>query len=265
MKQGIAYTAAVAIRREPADRSEMVSQILFGEHFAIVDRINAWLLIRLAYDGYTGWVHSSSISILGDEEFNLLETQSPYILPCQGHARSLTNKNHKFILPPGSVVRFISQDKKEFRIGREIYSLKVNSRPDGVNRNTLVKTALQYMNAPYLWGGRTTFGIDCSGLVQAVFKINGIPVPRDVNHQVESGTLVSFIEEARQGDLAFFDDEEGKIIHVGMIVEDEKIIHASGMVRIDKIDHQGIFMSDNGGYSHKLRVIKNVFDSSEKQ
>ena len=111
---------------------------------------------------------------------------------------------------------------------------------------------------PYLWGGKSTFGIDCSGLTQQVYKLGGYELPRDAYQQAELGEVLSFVEEAEPGDLAFFDNADGKIIHVGIILGDYKIIHAHGKVRIDPFDSNGIFNTDSQKYSHKLRFIKKV-------
>jgi cell wall-associated NlpC family hydrolase len=107
-----------------------------------------------------------------------------------------------------------------------------------------------------MWGGRTPFGIDCSGFTQMVYRMAGIPLYRDVQQQALQGQVRGFAEEAQPGDLAFFDDEEGRIIHTGIVLEEGKIIHASGSVRIDTLDHQGIFNRDSGSYTHMLRVIR---------
>ena len=120
----------------------------------------------------------------------------------------------------------------------------------------LIENAMMYLNSPYLWGGRTPFGIDCSGLSQMVYRLNGIDLPRDADEQAEVGTTLSFVEESDPGDLAFFDNAEGKIVHVGIILENNHIVHASGKVRIDRIDQQGIFNTDLGNHTHKLRLIK---------
>jgi len=118
--------------------------------------------------------------------------------------------------------------------------------------------AQSFLNVPYVWGGRNFYGMDCSGFIQVVFAIKGIDLPRDASQQVNLGHIVSFVEEARAGDIAFFDDEEGNIVHVGMCLGRGEIIHASGRVRMDKFDHQGIFDGEKRRYSHKLRVIKRV-------
>ena len=125
-------------------------------------------------------------------------------------------------------------------------------------KEKLVGNALIYLNTPYLWGGRSPFGIDCSGFTQVVYRLQGISLPRDAYQQAEIGTTLSFIEESEPGDLAFFDNNEGKIIHVGIILENNHIIHASGKVRIDRIDQQGIFNKEKGQHTHKLRLIKSI-------
>jgi cell wall-associated NlpC family hydrolase len=124
----------------------------------------------------------------------------------------------------------------------------------------IISTAYLLINAPYLWGGKNPFGIDCSGFTQIVYKLNGYKLPRDASQQVELGTPLSFVEEAEAGDLAFFDNEEGNIVHVGILLNNEQIIHASGSVRIDKYDHYGIFNKSLGKYSHSMRVIKRVLE-----
>ena len=123
-------------------------------------------------------------------------------------------------------------------------------------KSDLVKTAFMYLNAPYLWGGKTPFGIDCSGFTQMVYKLNGYSLLRDASQQATQGEALSFIEESEAGDLAFFDNDEGVITHVGIIMEDNYIIHSSGKVRIDRLDHLGIFNPDTQRHTHKLRVIK---------
>jgi cell wall-associated NlpC family hydrolase len=125
-------------------------------------------------------------------------------------------------------------------------------------RSGVIDVAKFYLNAPYLWGGKSVFGIDCSGLSQMVFRQFGIKLRRDAYQQAEQGELVGFLQEAKAGDLAFFDNNEGRINHVGIMMDNERIIHASGKVRIDAIDNQGIFNRELNRYTHKLRIIKRV-------
>lgn len=127
-----------------------------------------------------------------------------------------------------------------------------------LNKSNIVNTALLYLNTPYLWGGKTPFGIDCSGFTQMVYKLNGFNILRDASQQASQGEVLSFIEESSPGDLAFFDNNEGEITHVGIIMEDHRIIHAHGKVRIDLLDQSGIYNLDTKTHSHKLRVIKKI-------
>jgi cell wall-associated NlpC family hydrolase len=125
-------------------------------------------------------------------------------------------------------------------------------------KSNLVGTALHYLNSPYMWGGKSPFGIDCSGLVQCVYQLHGIQLPRDAYLQAAHGETLGFIDESEPGDLAFFDDHEGKITHVGIIMPDYHIIHAFGQVRIDRLDQTGIFNNSLNTHTHKLRVIKKI-------
>ena len=132
------------------------------------------------------------------------------------------------------------------------------TQPKKMDKPNLLKTALLYLNAPYLWGGKTPMGIDCSGLTQMTYRINGLSLPRDASLQAQLGETLSFIDESEAGDLAFFDDAEGKIIHVGLLLENHYILHAHGKVRIDRIDQTGIYNTETQQHSHKLRIIKKL-------
>ena len=150
-------------------------------------------------------------------------------------------------------------DKKIFWAGENQYTTINDFNSSYISTtDSLADTAMKYINSPYIWGGRIPSGIDCSGLTQLAYKIHGIPIPRDSWKQAESGKSIDFIDQAEPGDLVFFDNDRGKISHVGMILSKGLVIHASGRVRIDSIDHQGIFKSEIGGYSHKLRMIRRI-------
>ena len=137
-------------------------------------------------------------------------------------------------------------------------TVNCNLPPDPCPLTPMLSFALRFLRAPYLWGGRTPAGIDCSGFTQLIYKSIGVLIPRDASQQVELGNALDFASEAQIGDLAFFQNEEGRIVHVGMVCALGKIIHASGQVRIDKLDDTGIFNADKGQYSHHLRIIKRI-------
>lgn len=261
MNYGISDLSIIPVRSEPAEKSEMVTQILFGEYFEVIEDVENWSKVRLAYDNYEGWVDTKMISVIDEEFYHLLATQLPAVANDTFNIVFQEKDYSNKLIVPGSSFPFCDREEKSFKIGEKkyFYQGKVTGNGDEINvRDSIIEAALKYFNAPYLWGGRTPYGIDCSGLTQIVYKLNGISLPRDASQQVLVGEPLTFVEEAMPGDLAFFDNAEGKITHVGIIWDRHKIIHASGKVRIDNVDHQGIFNVDTKRYTHKLRVIKRV-------
>ncbi|MEO6348825.1 MAG: C40 family peptidase, partial [Aquaticitalea sp.] len=178
---------------------------------------------------------------------------------------SLKNSNLKL---SSDLVEFIEDDNGRLHtipLGSTLNGLEfLNHQYDGnfeegiKPKQNLLNTAFTYLNSPYMWGGKTPFGIDCSGFTQMVYKLNGYKLLRDASQQASQGIALSFIEESEPGDLAFFDNEEGRIVHVGIIMEDNYIIHAHGQVRIDRLDYSGIYNIDKQKHTHKLRVIKKI-------
>lgn len=256
---GICNQSIVPCRAEASHRSEMVTQLLFGESFTIVEETEEWTHILIAYDEYDCWISNKQYQSIKEDTFKRLqnETQPLSTEPVQLIQDKKTNTF--FPIVAGSLLPFLTN--KEIQLENSVYEFSGESiLPDTqhISRNKIIATARPYLNSPYLWGGRSFFGIDCSGFTQIVFKLNGFKLPRDASQQALLGIPLSFVEEAQTGDLAFFDNEEGKITHVGIVLDDNKIIHASGKVRIDKLDHYGIFNVDTKKYSHHLRVIKRV-------
>ncbi|MFT4848254.1 MAG: hypothetical protein ACI83B_000780 [Sediminicola sp.] len=248
MTYGICNLSIIPLRAEPADTSELVSQILYGEIFKVLEVRSKWSRIRLAFDSYEGWVDNKQFAPLLEDEYKDLSTENPRL--------------------SSDLVEFITTSENKLLticLGSTLNGLHVLDHSfEGISiseifqKQQLVKTALLYLNAPYLWGGKTPFGIDCSGFTQMVYKLNGHNLQRDASQQVTQGEPLSFIEESEPGDLAFFDNSEGKIVHVGIIMKDNHIIHAHGKVRVDGLDHTGIFNYESRTYSHQLRVIKRI-------
>jgi|SRR5690625_588147 len=248
MQYGICNLNCVPVRRENSDTSEMVTQILFGDHFEIIEKQKKWSKIRIAFDQYEGWIDNKQYHSLTKDEFETYH-QNPdsFLIDLVDFA---VDSNHLLtLLSMGANLKALP-----------IFNLECEGQQTNqpLPKDKLIEIAANYLNAPYLWGGKTPFGIDCSGLTQMVYKIGGYSLFRDANQQVNQGIPLSFIEESEPGDLAFFDNEEGKIIHVGIMMENNYIIHAHGKVRIDRIDHTGIFNVDTNLYSHRLRVIKKI-------
>ncbi|NLO70542.1 MAG: C40 family peptidase [Porphyromonadaceae bacterium] len=247
----------IPLRAEENERSEMVSQLLFGQQIEILETTEKWYFVKNLSDNYEGWITKSSINSkffttqpADTSDFSAAKTP---LLVC-----FKTSSVEKIIIPGGSMLPPVSRE--QFELAGEIYQIAqlepVYTKND--NGQLVVELTQQYTTAPYLWGGKSVLGIDCSGLVQVVFSMLGIFLPRDASQQVEVGTTVDFLSEARPGDLAFFANSEGQIIHVGILINSHQIIHASGSVKKEIIDSQGIISSQTGEYSHTLRVIKRV-------
>ena len=258
MEFGICLLSIVPVRNEASDRSEMVTQCLFGDLLLVIDRKADWLFIRKVFDNYEGWVDKKQIEPLEEQAFFTLDKADPsYICDL---AEVVEDHSNNTLIPVvlGSTLRQMSNNSflvsgRMFHFSGRLITCK---QPPSFKK--VYETALLFLNAPYLWGGISPFGIDCSGFVQTVFKLVGINLLRDASLQATQGEQVGLIEETRPGDLLFFDNQEGAIVHVGILLNDRKIIHASGKVRIDNVDHQGIYNPDVKKYTHTLRLIKRI-------
>lgn len=252
MEKYICENVFVPLRAGPSHKSEMLSQILFGEKYVITDHAGNWMKIRTIFDQYEGWIDKNHLQQTIDTE-----KESGHVL-----MRALTcfkNDKTRLVLEAGCETYYPDFENKRFAIGGNIYSTCSEFNFSFFKtKESITDTALMFINSPYIWGGRIPSGIDCSGLTQLVYKIHGIKIPRDSTHQAETGRNIDFIDETLAGDLVFFDNERGNISHVGMILSRGLVIHASGRVRIDSIDHQGIFKAEINGYSHRLRTIRRI-------
>lgn len=253
MNYGISNLSIVPMRNEAADQSEMVNQVIFGEHFKVLEIRKKWSKIRLAHDSYEGWICNKQWIEIEEDIYKQLDKEVATITT---DILDIITKTHHQPIVIGSILP--SYKSGHALINNEMYQFDGLTTPGFIKKDKLVENALMYLNAPYLWGGRSPLGIDCSGFTQMVYRLQGVDLPRDAYQQAEVGTTLSFVEESEPGDLAFFDDAEGKITHVGVILEDNHIIHASGKVRIDRIDQQGVFNTEIGNHTHKLRLIKSI-------
>jgi len=253
---GICIHPYVPIRAEASEGSEMISQLVFGEVYSILDVNNHWLNIRTDFDSYKGWINRSQSLLISKKAF--LEYREADNICFQPFNRlSCLSDSTVMTIPIGSFLPTLNNGMIYINSNTYIFegqSISYSVKPV----KSFLHYAHQLMNTPYLWGGRSSFGMDCSGFTQLIYKLGGISLPRDSSMQAKRGETISFLTDAIPGDLLFFDNEDGTINHVGIYKGNEWIIHASGSVREDRVDHHGIFR--DGVYSHKLRLIKRIIN-----
>jgi len=238
MEYGICTLSAIALRKENRHGSEMVSQLLYNELYTVLDKTSEWVLIQTDFDQYEGWIQAKQFCGISKEDYKALKNKQLYLTD-----KPIVEYQGKF-LSMGTPLYMPHPDAVEM--------------PSEFHPELMVDYAKKMLNIPYLWGGRTSFGIDCSGLVQVCARLAGLLMPRDASQQIQCGELVYFLQETQPGDLAFFGNEEGRITHVGIVMENEQIIHASGQVRIDFLDQTGIFNKERGEHTHLLQAIKRL-------
>ena len=247
--------SVVPVRAEPADSAEQVTQILFGESIEVLEKLPKWWKIQCLWDEYVGWIDPKQCTVI---EAN--ELLNPHELTIDRISMLTAGVGLQPISIGSNLPSF---EENNFTINQQQYSFTGQTNSTKYfNQSNISTLAKLFLFTPYQWGGRSIFGIDCSGFTQVVYKVIGFAIPRDAKDQALHGETINFVDELTAGDLVFFDNEEGKIIHVGIALGDGQIIHASGQVRIDQLDHQGIFNLETQAYTHKLRLMKRLFQKT---
>lgn len=239
MKYGICDLSVIPIRKEGSHTSEMTSQLLYNEVYEVLDEKPGWKLIRATLDQYEGWIQGIQYHPIEEQDYH-----------------EILKKNVFIIEKPT-----LNYQGRLLSIGTPLYepvegTMMMSGR---FSPAKMIEFAQRFLGAPYLWGGRSIFGIDCSGFVQLCARAAGKLLPRDASQQILHGDLVYFLPEIQPGDLAFFANDNGQIVHVGMMLDTERILHASGQVRIDYLDQTGIFNKERNEHTHRLQVIKRIF------
>jgi cell wall-associated NlpC family hydrolase len=232
--------------------------LLFGDYVQILQKTEKWYWVQSDFDEYQGWVDFRQLAIISEAEY-LADRAGDYLVPAVVQNVLKGEDGTDYYLAAGSSLPQYAA--AACYLGKHRYNVSFQAlqvEPSHAQEN-IAKYALFFLNAPYLWGGRTLFGIDCSGFVQIVFKMAGIKLKRDASQQALAGATVDFLSVTQAGDVAFFDNEQGRITHVGILLSNKEIIHASAKVRIDPIDDQGIFNKELNRYTHNLRIIKRFF------
>lgn len=252
-QHGICALSVINVYREPSEASSIVNQLLYGDHFECIEIKKFWSKIKLHYDQTEGYILNSLFTALDQDAFKSLSDYSKAVYNQNLTHYALVGVHGALPLLIGSRLDAAQKMNHELDVSQDSFKIEGNTLSQ-----QLVNTALKYTYAPYMLGGRSPFGIDASGFTQMVYKTCHLFLDRDVVSQSNKGETLSFIEESQPGDLAFFDDDEGNLIHVGLVLPNNYIIHAHGCVRIDRLDHTGIFNPDLNQYTHSLRVIKTL-------
>lgn len=245
MSKGICLYSVIPCRDQPSHRSQQTTQLLFGETYKVLDQMNDFLLIESDHDEYQSWIAANQHHEY-DKKLNYVINESLL--------QTIKVDNQTMYVPMGAYI-----PKDSWTLHGKTYTVSNFSS----NQLTSVEIKLNYYsrllnNTPYMWGGRTPLGMDCSGFAQLMYRMLGMNIKRDSSQQAEMGTTINIIHETKPGDLAFFDNEEGRITHVGVMLDAHHLAHSSGCVKTDKVDHEGIYSTEQKRYTHKLRLIKRL-------
>lgn len=264
MNLAIIHGTHAPLRKEKSGASEMISQLVFGETIEIIKQEDTWIFVRNIFDQYTGWMDARLCSTLPDaytpDELLTGKFVDAILLPIfrndiYGYKVQLLGRGAFFpdVLCTEPYEAYYQFGKVTIEVNRDAIL-----EPMGFTGERIMNTVSDFLNVPYLWGGRTMQGIDCSGLVQTVYRINGLALPRDAYQQAETGKPVAF-KDAQPGDLAFFSNSDGKITHTGIFAGEGEIIHASGFVKSDELREEGIYDYSLGRMTHTLHSIRTHF------
>lgn len=258
---GIGYLSVVPLRASASDKSEMVSQLLFGEVYKVIatSENQKWKQIQCEADKYEGWLDFKQFKSISYDYYQQYIQAGNHLITRQG-ITIIAFDNHSVPIVGGSVLPFFNEETNSIDLDFAQIDILEQVLPplqECTFGDELLEYIYSFLGAPYLWGGRTFFGIDCSGFVQQIYRQLNIMLPRDASQQQLVGSEVT-LDAAKIGDLAFFINDKSKVTHVGIILDNHQIIHASGEVRIDMLAEKGIYVKESDSYSHQLASIKRI-------
>ena len=259
MVKGVILLSVVPVRAEAKESAEMLTQLLFAETVEVLEQQPRWLRVRNETDGQEGWVDAKMIRIMTDKEAAKYAKAKKSARITTLMAFAAFGNLQIMLLTPGTLLP--DYRNGSFKILDTTYTIHeqfVSAKPLKMTAKNVHEQSLIFLNAPYLWGGKNAFGIDCSGFTQVVHSLFGHQLLRNASEQATQGVEVPSLADAKPGDLAFFDHEDGKICHVGLIWDKGFIIHCSGRVKIEKLDEKGIYSDEQGTYTHHLVQIRRI-------
>ena len=233
----IVSKSVAPIYSKPSFSSELINQALFWEELIVESLGDNWLKIRQR-DGYVGWVHSFYITDSKTYDNNkILKNIDNWYFVKSRFLEIITPQKASLFLSFGSIIPCITKNNKFYIIlpnGDENYIdknslINVNQH---ISIDEVINLSKSLLNVPYLWGGRSSYGIDCSGLIQLLLGFLKIHFPRDTKDQIKYKNIELIKYNYKRGDLIFF-SKNNIINHVGMFINEKEYIHSSGCVKIN--------------------------------
>ncbi len=246
-----ARSGIVPVRSEARDASEMQTQLLLGETAKVNEVRERWVHITADHDGYRGWVNRNQMSELSPDEYEQWKDH-----PKRRHSPfasfRIHNETESLWVP--TVAPVVIEDNR-VRIPETTFSFA--DRPRLLRHDSIIETAHEFLGTPYLWGGRTDTGIDCSGFIQTVYGIHGSGLPRDSGLQFKSvESYTKDIHQAKPGDIVYFNTGGGPITHVGFYIGDGVLLHASGNVKHNRLIKEE--SGNNGCFPYDQRLAGHI-------
>ncbi len=262
MKYAIVLTPLVPVRNEASERSEMVTQLVFGDLMTIVSTEGDWVEVLNSFDNYRGWVSGKMLTALSKDEYEELKSSKPALVRLPLVDIKEKKQNMPIRVSIGASLPGYNYETEQMRVADRVFTIRTMSvyKTEKTFIKDILRTASYFINTPYLWGGKSIMGVDCSGFVQIVYRVHNIDLPRDASQQISYGKVIDKFEDIRPGDLAFFHNEKGSVVHVGIVYTPKQIIHSSGNVHIDKLTPDGIWSEELDKYTHTGLVFKRLVD-----